>query len=170
VGVMGHGVQCARSRLVRQLQAIFRSEAHYSGLGVNNSEVGVYSACVAACLACLRPVPLATARRHRAAPKGTPSRAEDMACGAPLQWLNVLGCALAALVFAGSGCSHTSAPPRANGRAPTPLATATSPQSSPAGPSCGVTITGRHWYRAAPPARNAVLLLGAGPRGIVVGA
>src|SRR5262249_16783317 len=93
-----------------------------------------------------------------------------MACGSPLQWLNVLGCALAALVFAGSPCSPPSPPPRANGRAPTPLATATSPQSSPAGPSCGVTITGRHWYRAAPPARNAVLLLGAGPRGIVFGA
>src|SRR5215470_10192501 len=93
-----------------------------------------------------------------------------MARGSPLKWLNVLGCALAALVFAGSGCSHTSAPSRANGSAPTPLATATRPQPSPAGPSCGVTITGRHWYRAAPPARNAVLLLGAGPRGIVFGA
>src|SRR5262249_42172998 len=93
-----------------------------------------------------------------------------MPCGSPVTWLNVFGCALAALVFAGSGCSHTSAPPRANGPALTPLATATSPQSAPAGPSCGVTITGRHRYRAAPPARTAVLLLGAGPRGIVFGA
>jgi len=93
-----------------------------------------------------------------------------MARGSPLKWLNVLGCALAAIVFVCSGCSHTSAPSRANSSAPTPVATATGPQSSPAGPSCGVTITGRHRYLASPPARNAVLLLGAGRRGIVFGA
>jgi hypothetical protein len=93
-----------------------------------------------------------------------------MARGSPPKWLNVLGPALVAIVFAGSGCSHTSAPSRANSSAPAPLATAASPQSSPAGPACGVTITGRHRYLAPPPARNAVLLLGAGPRGIVLGA
>ena len=76
-----------------------------------------------------------------------------MARGSQLKWLNVLGCALVAIVFTCSGCSHTSAPSRANSSAPTPLATATSPQSSPAGPSCGVTITGRHRYLASPPAR-----------------
>jgi pimeloyl-ACP methyl ester carboxylesterase len=93
-----------------------------------------------------------------------------MARGSPLKWLIVFGCALAAIVIAGSGCSRTSAPSRATRSAPTPLATATSPQSSSAGPSCGVTITGRHRYLASPRARNAVLLLGAGPRGIVLGA
>jgi len=84
----------------------------------------------------------------------------------PLKWLSVLGCPLAAIVAAGSGCSHPSAPSRATSAA----ATAASPQPSPAGPSCGVTITGRHRYLASPPGRNAVLLLGAGPRGIVLGA
>jgi pimeloyl-ACP methyl ester carboxylesterase len=93
-----------------------------------------------------------------------------MARGSPLKWLNVLGCALVAIVFAGSGCSHTSAPSGASGSARTPLATATSPRSSLAGPSCGVMIAGRHRYLASPPARNAVLLLGVGPRGIVLGA
>jgi pimeloyl-ACP methyl ester carboxylesterase len=93
-----------------------------------------------------------------------------MARGSPLRWLNVLGCALVTIVFAGSGCSHTSAPSGASSSAPTPLATATSPQSSLADPSCGMTITGRHRYLASPPARNAVLLLGTGPRGIVLGA
>jgi pimeloyl-ACP methyl ester carboxylesterase len=93
-----------------------------------------------------------------------------MARRSPLKWLKVLGCALAAIVFAGSGCSHPSAPPRANSPTPVPSATASGPQSSPAGPSCGVTITGRHRYLASPPAGNAVLLLGAGPRGIVLGA
>jgi pimeloyl-ACP methyl ester carboxylesterase len=93
-----------------------------------------------------------------------------MARGSPLKRPSVLGCALAAIALACSGCSHTSAPSRANSLAPAPLATATSPRSSPAGPSCGVTITGQHRYLASPPARNAVLLLGAGPRGIVLGA
>ena len=89
-----------------------------------------------------------------------------MARRSPLKWLSVLGCALVAIVVAGSGCSHPSAPSRANSAA----ATATSPQPSPAGPSCGVTSAGRYRYRASPPGRNAVLLLGAGPRGIVLGA
>src|SRR5262249_5076540 len=84
----------------------------------------------------------------------------------PLKWLSVLGCALAAIVVAGSGRP----PPPARPRAPSAAATAASPQPSPAGPSCGVTITGRHRYLGSPPGRNAVLLLGAGPRGIVLGA
>ena len=91
-----------------------------------------------------------------------------MARGSPLRRLNVLGYTLITIVFAGSGCSLTSAPSHTNGSAPTPPATATSlPPSAP--PYCGV-ITGRHRYLASPPARNAVLLLGTGPRGIVLGA
>src|SRR5262249_31633508 len=93
-------------------------------------------------------------------------RAGDMTRRSPLKRLSVLGCALAAIVVAGSGCSHPSAPSRATSAA----ATAASPQPSPAGPSCGVTITGRHRYLASPPGRNAILLLGAGPQGIVLGA
>lgn len=93
-----------------------------------------------------------------------------MARGSPPTWLNALGCALVAIVFAGSGCTDTSPPSRANSAAPAPSATATSPQPSPAGPSCGVAITGRHRYLASPPARTAILLLGAGLRGIVLGA
>jgi len=91
-----------------------------------------------------------------------------MARRSPLKRLSVLGCALAAIVFAGSGCSLTSSPSHANSSDPALPATATSP--SPAGaPYCGA-ITGRHRYLASPPARNAVLLLGTGPRGIVLGA
>jgi len=91
-----------------------------------------------------------------------------MARGSLLKRLNVLGCTLLTIVFAGSGCSLTSAPSHTNSSAPRPLATATS-LPPPAAPYCGV-ITGRHRYLASPPASNAVLLLGTGPRGIVLGA
>ena len=93
-----------------------------------------------------------------------------MARRSPLTRLSGLCCALVVILFAGSACSRTSAPPRANSSAPTPAATAASPQSSPAGPSCAAAITGRRRYLPSPPARNAVLLLGTGPRGIVFGA
>src|SRR5215469_10884040 len=93
----------------------------------NNSEVGVYSACMAARSACLRPVLLVTGPIAERCAEGTPERAGDMARWSPLQRLNVLGCALAAIVFAGFGCSVTSAPSRANSSAPMPLATANSP-------------------------------------------
>jgi pimeloyl-ACP methyl ester carboxylesterase len=93
-----------------------------------------------------------------------------MARGSPPKRLTVAGCALAVIVFAGSGCSHPSAPSGARSPAAPPPGTPTSAQPSPAGPDCGVTITGRHRYLASPPARTAVLLLGAGPRGIVLGA
>jgi pimeloyl-ACP methyl ester carboxylesterase len=91
-----------------------------------------------------------------------------MARGSPLRRLNVLGYTVITIVFAGSGCSLTSAPSHTKGSAPTPPATATS-LPPPAPPYCGV-ITGRHRYLASPPARNAVLLLGTGPRGVVLGA
>jgi pimeloyl-ACP methyl ester carboxylesterase len=91
-----------------------------------------------------------------------------MARGSPLKRLNVLGGMFLTIVFAISSCSLTSAPSRTNSSAPTspPAATSLSP---PAGPDCGV-ITGRHRYLTSPPARNAILLLGTGPRGIVLGA
>ncbi len=91
-----------------------------------------------------------------------------MARGSPLKRLNVLGYALVTIVFAGSGCSLTSSPSHADGSGPAPPAAATSP-SPAAAPYCGA-IAGRHRYLASPPARNAVLLLGTGPRGIVLGA
>jgi len=78
----------------------------------------------------------------------------------PLRRLDVLGFTLATIVLAGSGCSSTSAPSH--------TATQTSPPQLTA-PYCGV-ITGKHRYIASPPAANAVLLLGTGPRGIVLGA
>jgi len=84
--------------------------------------------------------------------------------------IRVLGCVHAVTAYAVSGCSNTSAPSRPSS-SPTPTsATATSPQSSLAGPSCGTPIPGRHRYLPSPPAANAILLLGTGPRGIVLGA
>jgi len=74
--------------------------------------------------------------------------------------LDVLGFTLAAIVLAGSGCSSTGAPSRTTTQTSPPQLTA---------PYCGV-ITGKHRYIASPPAPNAVLLLGTGPRGIVLGA
>lgn len=91
-----------------------------------------------------------------------------MARGLPLKRLSVLGGTLVTIVFAGSGCSATSAPSHTGSSPLRPLATATS-HPPPPGPNCGV-ITGRHRYLASPPARNAILLLGSGPRGIVLGA
>jgi pimeloyl-ACP methyl ester carboxylesterase len=91
-----------------------------------------------------------------------------MARGSPLKRLNVLGCTLVTIAFASSSCSLTSAPSRTNSSAPKPLATAPS-LPPPAAPDCGA-ITGRHRYLASPPARNAILLLGTGPQGIVLGA
>jgi len=83
-----------------------------------------------------------------------------MARRSPLRRLNVLGFALVTIVVAGSGCSASSAPSH--------TATQTSPPQLTA-PYCGV-ITGRHQYFASPPAPNAILLLGTGARGIVLGA
>lgn len=78
----------------------------------------------------------------------------------PLRRLTVLGFTLATIALAGSGCSPVSAPSHAAAPTSAPQLTA---------PYCGV-ITGRHRYIASPPAANAVLLLGTGPRGIVLGA
>ena len=44
------------------------------------------------------------------------------------------------------------------------------PFAGKARPPCGVPITGRHRYLPSPPAANAILLLGTGPRGLVLGA
>jgi len=91
-----------------------------------------------------------------------------MARGSPLKRLNVLGGTLVTIALAGSACSATSAPGHTGSSVPRPSAAATS-HPPPPGPNCGV-ITGRHRYLASPPGRNAVLLLGTGPRGIVLGA
>src|SRR5215475_5011583 len=83
-----------------------------------------------------------------------------MARRSPLKRLNLLGFALVTIVVAGSGCSAPISQPH------------TAPQTSPTqltAPSCGV-ISGRHRYIASPPAPSAILLLGTGPRGIVLGA
>ncbi|HYK69772.1 MAG TPA: hypothetical protein VEV45_17640 [Streptosporangiaceae bacterium] len=82
-----------------------------------------------------------------------------MARRSPLKRLTVLCFALVTIVVASSGCSPASSPSH--------TAAQTSPPQQTA-PYCGV-ITGRHRYIASPPAPNAVLLLGAGPRGIVLG-
>src|SRR5215472_17637017 len=62
--VLGQGC-CGNHKLSQR-------QGHYSGLGANNSEVGVYSACVAACSERLRPVLLATAPQAPCRAEGTP--------------------------------------------------------------------------------------------------
>lgn len=86
---------------------------------------------------------------------------------ARLKRVSVLGCTLVAIALAGSACSLTSSPSHTHSSAPTPLAAATSVPPLTA-PYCGV-ISGRHQYLASPPARTPVLVLGTGPRGIVLG-
>jgi dienelactone hydrolase len=93
-----------------------------------------------------------------------------MTGGSVRKRVRVLGCVLAGTVLVLSGCSSPSAPSRARSSPESTTATATSPPSSPAGPSCGVPIPRRHRYLPSPPAANAILLLGTGPRGIVLGA
>jgi pimeloyl-ACP methyl ester carboxylesterase len=99
--------------------------------------------------------------------EGAPERAGKMGHRAPLKRLCVLGCTLVTIAFAGSACSLTSAPSHTHTSAPTPLAAATS-VPPPTAPYCGV-ISGRHRYLASTPDRTAVLVLGTGPRGIVLG-
>src|SRR4051794_40303052 len=83
----------------------------------------------------------------------------------------VVGCLLAGAALIVTGCSSTSAPSRPRSSPQSTMTTTAAKRSSPRGePPCGVPIPGRHRYLPSPAAHNAVLLLGTGPRGIVLGA
>jgi len=60
ISLTGHRLSVLGQGWCLNRNAVSEGRGYYSDLVANNSEVGVYSACGAACLACLRPVLLAT--------------------------------------------------------------------------------------------------------------
>jgi pimeloyl-ACP methyl ester carboxylesterase len=99
-------------------------------------------------------------------------RSAGILTGSPMRTrVRVLACVMAGTAVVISGCSTASAPSPVNSTTTTTTAAAgTGAPSSAAGPSCGVAIAGRHRYLPSPPAANAILLLGSGRRGLVLGA